>query len=85
MQQNKNEKIKLTKDEYDLIKRIDFSEMKDKIIFDDEENSILVSDFLLFELIVIEEININGLTDNQMRANEYGRALENLIDRLTEE
>lgn len=72
-------KIKLSKEQFNILKRIDFSELGDDIVLDEDNNYIVINDYTLFCLIMTEEISVNGIgTDYE--PNDYGRKLEALYD-----
>lgn len=77
------EKYELSKYQYDLLKSIDFSEMGDAIVFNDQDYSVEVNDYDLFEMIFNEAIVIYGM-DNQDTVNDYGSKLYALYDELLE-
>lgn len=76
------EKYTLSRQSFELLKAIDFSEMNDKITFIESEHAVETSDFGLMQIIVDEEITDKGLDEHQNECNEYGKKLYALYDEL---
>lgn len=79
------EKYLLSKDEYDLLKKLDLSEIEDGIVFYDDEHSFEVEDVDELLMIIDEAITLHGLSPDQESANEYGRKLYALYDSIYEQ
>ena len=75
-------KFKLLKKQYQLLRTIDFSELNGKISFIDKMEEVTVDDdaLSLFQMIISEEIDRNGLTDDQNDVTPHGRELYALYD-----
>ena len=80
-------KFKLDKEQYRLLKQLDFSEIGSSVEFLDDETSVSVadSDVRLFRVIITEEIDANGLTDDQNDVLPYGRQLYAIHDSIYEQ
>ena len=76
--------LRFNEDNYNVLKRVDFSEMKDDIVFDDEKKEVELSNLELFQIILNEEIVCNGMND-QSEVNEYGRALYSIYDEMLDQ
>lgn len=76
--------FRLDKDAYLLAKSIDFSEIAHDVSFDDELQAVTVSDekILTFQVLISEEIDVKGLSDNQEQVTPYGRQLYVLYDTI---
>ena len=61
------------------MKEIDFSEIKDDVIWDDE-NCIFETENELFDVFFDEHIVAYGMDENQNQCTEYGRRLYMLSD-----
>lgn len=72
----------LTKEQYELAKSIDFSELAEGIRFSDTELSLTVppESLRLFQVLISEEIDVKGFSDNQEKVTPYGRRLYALYD-----
>ena len=66
---------------YNLLKEIDFSEIKDQIIFRDEMCEF-ETDSEIFDIIINEYIVSNGMDNEKNECTEYGRRLYMLYDLL---
>lgn len=75
-------KYRLTKESFDLMKGIDFSEMGDKLRLIEEERAVETSDFQLMQIIINEEIVTKGLDERQENCTLFGRKLYALYDEL---
>lgn len=75
-------KIELTEYGYNLLKTIDLSEMGEKLRLSDDEHSVYIEkkDIDLLQTIIEEEINVNGLSEDQQEVTPYGRDLYGLHD-----
>ena len=76
--------LQFKEDNYKVLKSVDFSEMKDDIVFNDEKSEIELSNLELFEIILNEEIVSKGM-DSQDAVNDYGRSLYNIYDEMLEQ
>lgn len=83
MQSKKNqiEKYKLEKQNYDILKNLDLSEMDNDIVFLDEESCFKTNNVDLLMIIINESICAYGLDENQ-DCTEYGRKLYDLYDEI---
>lgn len=74
----------LSKEQYDLLKSINFAEIKDSVSFDDASLSIVVAaeKVRTFQVIIDEEIDVKGLSDDQEQVTPYGRRLYALYDAI---
>ena len=72
----------LTKDQIAILKKIDFSEIEEPIVYDDNQATVTVPDSKvgLFLMIISEEIDVYGLTDDQDDVLPYGRKLYAIYD-----
>ena len=72
----------LTKDQIAILKKIDFSEIEEPIAYDDNQTTVTVPDSKvgLFLMIISEEIDVYGLTDDQDDVLPYGRKLYAIYD-----
>ena len=75
------EKYRLGKENYNILKALDFSEMGDDIVFSDEERSFKTSNVDLLLIILDEAICMYGLDENQA-CTEYGRKIYGLYDEI---
>lgn len=75
----------LSKTEYNVLKSIDLSEVKDMMILNDEEYSFKIDDIDDLLMIIDEAITMHGLASDQETANEYGRKLYSLYDSIYEQ
>lgn len=76
--------FKLSEEQYRLLRTIDFSELGKAVSFWDDKREIWVSKekIRIFRIIITEEIDRKGLTDNQNEVTPYGRALYALHDEI---
>ncbi|MCD8357459.1 MAG: hypothetical protein LUE11_12970 [Clostridia bacterium] len=67
-----------------MAKAIDFSELQGKIKFDDMHNVIEVpeEDMKIFMVIISEEVDMKGLSEDQQEITSYGRKLYGLYDEV---
>lgn len=70
--------IKLSKEDYKILKGIDFSEIKDEVFFNDDTREFKTSSWLA-EVIFEEYINAHAF-DSEYKPTEYGKKLYNLYD-----
>lgn len=77
-------KFKLNPEQYQLLKGIDFSEIGADVEFLDGETAVSVANKSvgLFQIIISEEIDVNGLTDDQNDVLPYGRKLYAIYDSI---
>lgn len=77
-------KFNLTPEQYQLLKGIDFSEIGPDVEFLDNETAVSVANKSvgLFQIIISEEIDVNGLTDDQNDVLPYGRKLYAIYDSI---
>lgn len=76
--------LNLSKENYDLAKTIDFSELLNRVVFNDEQHSITVpaADMDIFMVIISEEVDMKGLSEDQQEVTPYGRKLYSLYDEV---
>lgn len=76
--------LNVSKENYDLAKSIDFSELLNRVMFNDEQHSIAVrkTDIDIFMVIISEEIDMKGLTEDQQDVTPHGRRLYELYDEV---
>lgn len=74
-------RAKLSKENYELLKQMDFSVINDEISFDDE-NLMFETDNELFDAVFDVNILAEGMDDSQEECNEYGKKLYALYDLL---
>ncbi len=76
--------LNLSKENFDLAKHIDFSELLDRVQFNDERCIVTIpkSDIDTFMVIISEEIDVNGLSEDQEEVTSYGRKLYQLYDEV---
>ena len=67
---------------FQLLKEIDFSEIGDSVSFDEKTHTVKTSNLRLLQIILTEEINTKGLTDDQQEATPHGHELEALYDEI---
>lgn len=71
-------KIKLTDEDYQILKQIDFSEIKNEVFFDNDTREFRttsdIADIIFNNYILFTSI------DGEGNCNEYGRKLYNLYD-----
>lgn len=72
-------KKKLPTKWYKLLKEMDLSEIKDEIVFDDD-NCIFETENPLFDIVFDENIVAYGMDEDQNHCTEYGRQLYTLYD-----
>lgn len=72
----------LSPSSFQLLEEIDFSEMGDSVSFDKKTHTVKTSNLRLLQIILTEEINTKGLTDDQQEATQHGRKLEALYDEI---
>lgn len=72
----------LSKESYQLLSKIDLEEMGSSVVFLPKRNAIQTNNIRLLLIILTEEINVRGLTEDQQRATQYGRKLYDLYDEL---
>ena len=76
-------KIRLSKEQYNLLKKIDLSEIENDILLNDPNEIDLPEDKIrLLRIIITEEIDVNGLSDDQNEVTPYGRSLYDLHDTI---
>lgn len=76
----KNVKIKLSVDDYKLLKQIDFSEIKDEVFFDDTNREFKTSSPLA-SIIFEEYINTHAFDNSgDYNVTPFGRKLYDLYD-----
>ena len=73
---------KLSQENYELLKTLDLSEMKDSILFNDANKTIETNNIRLLQIILTEEIAVKGMHKGQEQCNDYGRQLYSLYDEL---
>ncbi len=71
-------KIKLTDEDYQILKQIDFSEIKNEVFFDDDTREFRTTSKIA-DIIFNEYIVTDGLDQNDCPT-EYGRKLYDLYD-----
>lgn len=74
-------KARLDKENYDLLKTMDFSAINDEIVFNDDTCEFETNNDL-FDAVFDVNIVANGMDENQDECNEYGRRLYDLYDLL---
>lgn len=67
---------------YALLKSVDLGEMGNSISWDDFSESIQTDNIRMLLIILNEEINTTGLTEDQDGVNNRGRNLYDLYDEL---
>ena len=72
----------LSPSSFQLLKKINFSEMGDSVSFDEKTHTVKTSNLRLLQIILIEEINTKGLTDDKQEATPHGHKLEVLYDEI---
>lgn len=72
----------LSREQFDLLKSVDFSEMRESVSFDDKNREVGTDDLWLLQTILAEEINTKGLTPDQQNVTKHGEALEALYDEI---
>jgi len=77
-------KFILNADQYALLKTIDFSEIGDSVNLDDSTLSVSIKDDQIrtFQVIISEEIDRRGLSDDQNTVLPLGRKLYALYDEI---
>lgn len=76
------EKFKLSAESYMLMKTLDFSEMGDRLKYNDSSNSFETLDADLVLTIITENIATFGMDELQDNCTEYGRKLYKLYDEI---
>jgi hypothetical protein len=71
-------KIRLTDKNYEMLKKIDFSEIKDEVNFDDDLNEFSTKSRIV-GIIFTEYIAVHGFDENY-NLTEYGKKLYDLYD-----
>ena len=87
--EDKKEEIAIlifSKENYEIIKGVDFAELVDKVRFFDYANKVEVDEnvFLEFQYIINDEIVLEGM-DNQDTVNDYGIRLYKAYDEMLEQ
>jgi hypothetical protein len=77
-------KFNPTQSQYDLLKSIDLSELKEKLSFFDDDNIVLIPDVLELQLLLNEEIVTKGM-DDEDTVNSYGMQLYDLYDEILDQ
>lgn len=72
----------LSPSRFQLLKKIDLSEMGSSVLLDDKTCTVQTDDLRLLQIILTEEITTKGLTDDQENVTEHGRELEALYDEI---
>ena len=74
----------LTKDQIGILKKIDFSEIGEPVIYGNNQATVTVPDSKagLFLIIISEEIDVHGLSDDQDDVLPYGRKLYAIYDSI---
>ena len=72
----------LSPSHFQLLREIDLSEMGSSIVFDEKTYTVRTDNLRLLQIILNEEINTKGLTDDQQDATPHGRRLEALYDEI---
>ena len=74
----------LTKDQIGILKKIDFSEIEEPIVFGDNQTTVTVPDSKadLFLMNISDEIDMHGLSDDQDDVLPYGRKLYAIYDSI---
>ncbi len=71
-------KIKLSTEDYEILKQIDFSEIEDEVFFEDKTREFRTTSDIV-DIIFSEYIATDGMDENDCPT-EYGRKLYNLYD-----
>ena len=71
-----------SKDQVDILKKIDFSEIAEPVVFGDNQTSVTVSDSKagLFLTLISDEIDMHGFSADQNEVLPYGRKLYAIYD-----
>ena len=78
----------LTKDQIGILRKIDFTEIGEPIIYDDNHSTVTVPDTKVDQLLMllVDEIDMHGLSDDQDDVLPYGRKLyaiyESIYDQM---
>lgn len=74
----------LTKDQMGILKKIDFSEIGEPIVYDDNHSTVTVPDKKTDQLLMllVDEIDMHGLSDDQDDVLPYGRKLYAIYDSI---
>lgn len=74
----------LTKDQMGILKKIDFSEIGEPIVYDDNRSTVTVPDKKTDQLLMllVDEIDMHGLSDDQDDVLPYGRKLYAIYDSI---
>lgn len=72
----------LTKDQIDILRKIDFSEIGEPVVYGNNQTTVTVPESKagLFLMIISEEIDVHGLSDDQDDVLPYGRKLYAIYD-----
>lgn len=72
----------LTKEQIAILKKIDFSEIEEPIVFGDNQTTVTVPDSKtdLFLMNISDEIDMHGFTADQNDVLPYGRKLYAIYD-----
>ena len=73
---------KLSRSNYELLKTLDLSDLKEPLVFYDEKLSFETKDLLSLLVELNLEIACNGMTDDKEYATEYGWQLYDLYDEI---
>lgn len=71
-----------SKDQVDILKKIDFSEIAEPVVFGDNQTSVTVPDSKagLFLTLISDEIDMHGFSADQNEVLPYGRKLYAIYD-----
>ena len=74
----------LTKEQLAILKKIDFSEIGEPIVYDDNHSTVTVPDEKIDQLLMllVDEIDMHGLSDDQDDVLPYGRKLYAIYDSI---
>ena len=72
----------LSSSHFQLLKRIDLSELGSAISLDESTNTVQTENLRLLQIILAEEITTKGLTPDQQNITQYGKELEALYDEI---
>ena len=72
----------LTKDQIGILKKIDFSEIEEPIVYGSDQTTVTVPDSKvgLFLMNISDEIDMHGFTADQNDVLPYGRKLYDIYD-----
>ena len=79
---SKKVSISLSREQFNLLKSVDFSEMNDSIFFNDKDCEVSTDNLWLLQTILTEEITTQGLTPDRQNVTKHGEALEALYDEI---